>query len=765
MPGGAMPGRLCLIASVMLCGLLRFQTIAAGETPTAERPPPVAIESLQAMSQDEIKRGGQVCVRGIVTFRQGREFLSVQDDTAGIWVRFETPPPDIAACLDSLRPGDLVDVTGTLDRGAYAPAIMATHIGVLGTEPMKAAVPVDPERLFRGADNGRRIMLSGVVQGYRDDGSWWNLVVESAAHRLVARIDKDSLRQDPAELIDAEVRLAGVASAVRNTRGEFLLPRLYVARAADVEVLSPPPVDAFESPQVPPAAIAGYRPKPTPGHRVRTAGVVTRVIPGRFFYLQQGLEGVRVETASAEPPAAGDIVEVAGFIRMRHGLGTVSEAVFRTTGHTQPPVPLDMQPTDILDVNVRARTAGLTARPASYHGALVRCTGTLLEVSPPQANGCRLLLEADDLVVTATLLDTGYAVARQLTPGSTLALTGIAELGLEEDQDVLLDADPWPDHVTMLLGSAADIEVLRTPSWWTPRRLTAALAAAVAIVAAAGLWVGILRRQVARQSTLLAAELEQRHRAAVEHEAALRERNRLAANLHDTVLQTVTGVGFQLKVCQTLADRTAADSLHMPGSGTSPSSAPGHLDVARRMVDHAIQQLRGTVWALHTLPTGDEPFGQSLRSLVVRLGEGHPAEIRVHADDDTLAAHALPDVVAGTLLLVVQEAITNSLRHAQATMIDVTATLGSGDASAITVCVHDDGVGFEPGLQPGATLGHFGLEGMRDRVERVAGELLVESRIGRGTTITAHVPLTSASDFGLSESPMAASLAAAPIPS
>ena len=224
--GGVMPGRLCLIASVMLCGLLRFQTIAAGETPTAERPPPVAIESLQAMSQDEIKRGGQVCVRGIVTFRQGRDFLSVQDDTAGIWVRFETPPPDITACLDSLRPGDLVDVTGTLDRGAYAPAIMATHIGVLGTEPMKAAVPVDPERLFRGADNGRRIMLSGVVQGYRDDGSWWNLVVESAAHRLVARIDKDSLRQDPAELIDAEVRLAGVASAVRNTGGIPTAPAL-----------------------------------------------------------------------------------------------------------------------------------------------------------------------------------------------------------------------------------------------------------------------------------------------------------------------------------------------------------------------------------------------------------------------------------------------------------------------------------------------------------------------------------------------------------
>jgi signal transduction histidine kinase len=758
-----MPGRFCFIASAVLCELLRFPAIAAGDTPAPERPLPVAIESLQAMSRDEIDGSSRVGVRGIVTFKSGREFPSVQDDTAGIWVRFETPPPDIAACLDSLRPGDLVDFIGTLDRGAYSPTLVSSKIDVLGAEPMMAAVPADPQRLFGGADNGRRIMISGVVQGYRDDGSWWNLVVESAAHRLVARIDKDSLGRDPAQLVDAEVRLTGVASAVRNTRGEFLLPRLYVARSADVEVLSPPPVDALESPEVALGAIAGYRPEPTPGHRVRTAGIVTRVIPGRFFYLQEGLEGVRIETASTEPPAPGDIVDVAGFIRMRHGLGTLSEAVFRTTGHTQPPVPLGMQPTDILDVNVRARRAGLTARPASYQGCLIRCTGTLLEVPPLQANSCRLLIEADDLVVTATLLDTGYAVARQLTPGSTLGLTGIAELGLEEDQDLLLDADPWPNHVTMLLGSAADIEVLRTPSWWTPRRLWAALAAAVAIVAAAGLWVGILRRQVARQASLLAAELEQRHRAAVEHEAALRERSRLAANLHDTVLQTVTGVGFQLKVCQAMADRTAADSLSGLATSTKTPSAPGHLDVARRMVDHAIQQLRGTVWALHTIPTGDEPFGQSLRSLVARLGEGHPAEIRVHADDATLAAYAWPDVVAGTLLLVAQEAVTNALRHARATMIDVTATLGSGDASAITLCVHDDGSGFEPGLQPGATLGHFGLEGMRDRVERVAGELLVESRIGLGTTITARVPLTAGSAGGLSESPMAASLAAAPI--
>ncbi len=133
-----MPGRLCLIASVMLCELLRLQAIAASDTPSTERTPPVAIESLQGMSRDEIERGGQVGVRGVVTFRQGREFLAVQDDTAGIWVRFNASPPDIATCLDSLRPGDLVEVIGTLDRGAYAPAIIATHIARCGSREWQA---------------------------------------------------------------------------------------------------------------------------------------------------------------------------------------------------------------------------------------------------------------------------------------------------------------------------------------------------------------------------------------------------------------------------------------------------------------------------------------------------------------------------------------------------------------------------------------------------------------------------------------------------
>ena len=261
--------------------------------------------------------------------------------------------------LESVAPGDVVEVVGILDQGAFAPTIIAIDLVVRGTAPMPEARPIDPNRLFGGADNGRRVILPGIVQGYREAGRWWHLVVDSAGHRLVAQVPKASLDRDPAELVDAEVRLTGVAGSIRNTRGEFLLPRLCIARSADVEVVTPRHAEAFEAPRVSLSAIAGYRADPAPGHRVRTSGVVTLAIPGRFFYLQEGLEGVRVETATNEPLAAGDVVDVAGFIRMRHGLGTLTESVFRVTSRTQPPRPMDLQPAEMLAVNLRAHKRGM----------------------------------------------------------------------------------------------------------------------------------------------------------------------------------------------------------------------------------------------------------------------------------------------------------------------------------------------------------------------------------------------------------------------
>ena len=100
------------------------------------------------------------------------------------------------------------------------------------------------------------------------------------------------------------------------------------------------------------------------------------------------------------------------------------------------------------------------------------------------------------------------------------------------------------------------------------------------------------------------------------------------------------------------------------------------------------------------------------------------------------------DVVAGNLLLVIQEALTNAIRHGRpaSAMISLQADDAAG---TINATVTDDGRGFVPGTQRGMEQGHFGMVGMRERIERLGGSLSIESSPGKGTTVRAVVSRTA----------------------
>lgn len=120
-------------------------------------------------------------------------------------------------------------------------------------------MPADIDRLFVGAENGRRVTVSGIVQGYREDDAVWSLVVDVASRRMVVRVPKQCLDTDPASLVDAEAAFVGVIGAIRNTRGQFLSPILNVARCDDLRVVSPASSSAFESTVVPLSELALFR--------------------------------------------------------------------------------------------------------------------------------------------------------------------------------------------------------------------------------------------------------------------------------------------------------------------------------------------------------------------------------------------------------------------------------------------------------------------------------------------------------------------------
>jgi signal transduction histidine kinase len=718
----------CVVAALLLS--------AAGEADDYQPPStPVPIAMLREPSDGEQVR--PVVVRGRLTWvthgRGGNEYAAVQDDTAGIWL-------DVQRAKDSgvwrgeeawheLEPGMLVEVSGVRDRDdqTFAPQIIPHVIRPLGA-PGDIEFPVAPvttaDRLFSGLDDSQRIMIEGVVQGLVEQRERWMMTLEAGGRRIRVMVPRGNDFPEPSLVIDSTLSVTGVATTSYTTRGQFVLPTIMVPRSCDLRVIQAAPTTAFDAPEIPLARLGRLIPSVDVRHRIRTRGTVSFAANGRLFYLQSQSLGVRVEAAEKVDVRPGDTVEVSGFLDRERVLAGLSQAagivnaVVRVVGRASRPSATVIQPDVIVEINRAAKRGGRLAEPGDYDGCLIECRARVGDLRA-DAGGIIPLISGNT-ALTATLSDEILAEVPPLEPGCELLLRGIVQFELEPPVAGYL---PQLGRMSLLVPSASDLTVVSRPSWWTPRRLLAVLGMlAVAFAIALG-WVALLRREVAVQSRRLAAEITERQRSEIEFEAALEERSRLAANLHDTVLQTVTGIGYQLKSVQ-------------QGPEQPPAADAASLATAQRMVEHAVDQLRGKVWSMRTMPLEGGSFPAALQALAGRLQAGQSPRIVVHVAG---VERDIPDLVSGNLLLLGEEAIHNALKHAQATTIDVMALY---DDDRVGVVIHDDGIGFAAGSSD-EPRGHFGLAGMRDRMRRLGGGVTVESAPGAGTTVTATAPSQS----------------------
>ncbi|MBX7550748.1 sensor histidine kinase [Streptomyces sp. NPDC004232] len=199
------------------------------------------------------------------------------------------------------------------------------------------------------------------------------------------------------------------------------------------------------------------------------------------------------------------------------------------------------------------------------------------------------------------------------------------------------------------------------------------------------------------------------------------ERRRLAAEIHDTIAQGLTGIIAQLQVVANAPDLTTART---------------HLERAATLARHSLGEARRSVHNLAPVELTDGGLPEALKKTVAEWGErtGARAEFTV-----TGTTEQLHDEVSATLLRIAQEALSNAARHAGATRVGVTLSF-MGDE--VTLDIRDDGTGFDPAAVPARSrAGGFGLDGMRARAERIAGALTVESEPGHGTAVSARVPL------------------------
>jgi len=202
--------------------------------------------------------------------------------------------------------------------------------------------------------------------------------------------------------------------------------------------------------------------------------------------------------------------------------------------------------------------------------------------------------------------------------------------------------------------------------------------------------------------------------------AVLAERTRMARELHDTLEQGLMAVRLQLEATgmRVTEGRRVIER---------------HLRLARDIVDGVLAEARRSVWGLRSPALEDADLPTALSSAARRLTEGTPVEARVQLRG---TPRRLPGIVELNLLRIGQEAITNALKHAHARQIQLELAF---DRGRVRLCARDDGRGFDPQAAP--PQGHFGLKGMRERVQELGGEMSLHSTPSGGTRIVVEVPV------------------------
>jgi signal transduction histidine kinase len=199
------------------------------------------------------------------------------------------------------------------------------------------------------------------------------------------------------------------------------------------------------------------------------------------------------------------------------------------------------------------------------------------------------------------------------------------------------------------------------------------------------------------------------------------ERRRLAAEIHDTIAQGLTGIIAQLQVVANVSDQPAVQERVTRAT-----------DLAR----HSLSEARRSVQNLAPVDLSYDGLPVAMRKTVDQWAE----RTAVRADFTlTGTAQHLHGEVSATLLRITQEALANVAKHASAERVGVTLSFIDDE---VTLDIRDDGKGFDPLARPErSSTGGFGLDGMRARAERIAGSLTVESEAGAGTALSARVPL------------------------
>jgi len=665
--------------------LLRAAPAATGE-PSVRSP----VRELLATATAEGFTGSQVMVEGVVTWADadaGRYFF-LQDGTGGIRVNYaEGTGPTT---------GDQLRVTGLLSSGPFAPVVEQGIFQRLGQGQVPKVMFGSGGGLLNGAFNGEWVETDGWIRtAEMVDGDTLVAVLDSGASRISFRVSNVK-RIDPATIIAAKVRVRGVASPIRSREatGQLVEVQVLVPREEEIFWGQREKTSPWDQPPTPLRTAFRYHPGQTRGDRLKVRGKLVHVA-GDTAWLHDGDVGLALRGSRIPKLKRGDRVEAVGFRDLQDFLPVLSDVIVRP----DPGAEIELRPKELPAWNLRN---GL------HHADYVAVAGHLLDrIETPDGGERRqlvLALQSPRGMFTAELDTTGSGPqAETWETGSLLQVTGICAVQTDPSGD--------PAGFKLIVPDAASITVLRSAPFFTVRRMLVILSLALGVLLALAITAFLL----ARRNTRLRTEVRER-------QAVAAERGRLARDLHDTLEQGLTGLQLQIR-----------------GIGLSlkdlPSEARTRLDTMKDLVKQCRTEVRQSIWDLRGEALEDFDLGDALHRMAqsLFLGSGTRVEFRQHRD-----GRKIPGLIGDNLLRIGQEAMTNILKHAQASVIEIELIT---TADRVSLGVSDDGRGLSARTAGETRRGRFGLVGMEERAARIGATLDIENRPGGGTIVKVEVPL------------------------
>ncbi|MDF1656872.1 MAG: sensor histidine kinase [Verrucomicrobiales bacterium] len=658
---------ICLIASI--------STAAPPETAKTLR----NVDAIRKLTYDEARLAPPVQIRVTVTSHLDAGFDG-QDSSGGMF--FQLDQQGIP------RLGESVEVWGNVTGGFYGPYVIVDEIRSFGGTGQPRQLYFRPDFIQTGLGDNRLMEIEGLLvdvdftEGKRM-GSGLLVTGESDLTIRFRNHHSDFDLKRLQRVVGTWVKLKGTGAPLFNDRRQRIGSDIICSSARNVELVE----NQGDTPVVTLDEIGRWDSRRTKPGLVQTRAVVTLVEGANSLIAQAGEAAARIRTLRPQEAKVGESFVFTGLPQ--------TEGYFVGLRYAQ--IEEDSEPVEEIiaspDEAPMARTLGMQ---------LIDLQGRLME-----RQGKLLSLQQGDQLIPVRLPEEVNSGALP-TIGSEIKVTGVKLVEADDRGQVR--------SVTVATRSMADLQVLAIPSWWTPQRYLIAISVLVTGVLLILIWTLALKRRVQKQTALIESQLVSN--------AALEERARIARELHDTLSQGFSGVGYQL----------ASVKNHLK---SNPDRALEKLDTARQMVEHSLAEARDSLSGLRIPAAADSlSFPETTIAIARERCEEAEVNLMVHhtLEFDPTSLEAETAYACHRILL---EAVMNAIRHSGG---DYVGFATGGTEHELIFCISDNGHGFDPEIKPA---GHFGIQGMQERAKQIEADLdVTSSPEGTRLALTLPRPLT-----------------------